>query len=59
MRPETLQNVLTREQRLAGLHLDEPDDHTLQLRRGDEILASWYPSAVTAEAIREEAGRHI
>ena len=46
MKAAILQTTLCKRHREAGLYLDEPDDHTLHLKRGDEVLASWYaPSA--------------
>lgn len=55
MKPETLQAVLLKEHRDAGLYLEEPDDHEVQLKRGDEVLAGFSQLGVTIKAIRTEA----
>ena len=61
MRPETLQAALTKEQREAGLYLDEPDDHTLLLKREGQgpHLAAWYQTTATIKDIRETANHYM
>ena len=54
-----LDAVLTEDQRKAGLYLDEPDDHELHLKRGEEILASFYSTKVTTASIQEEANKYL
>ena len=57
MRPDVLRKALTKEQRDNGLYLDEPDDHTLLLKRKGQgpHLASWYQTTATIKDIRGTA----
>lgn len=57
MRPEVLKAALTKEQQEAGLYLEEPDDHTLLLKRKGQglHLAAWYQTTATIKDIRATA----
>jgi len=61
MRPEVLQACLLKRHREAGFYLDEPDDHTLLLRRkghpGD--LAAWSASGATIKEIQETCDHYM
>ena len=59
MRPETLQQALTQEQRDAGLYLEEPDDHILVLKRGDQVLARFSQEGTSKGSIQREAQKHV
>ena len=55
MKSDVLQAALCGYHSDAGLYLEEPDDHTLQLKRGDEVLATWYAPAAIIDDIRHAA----
>lgn len=59
MRHRALDNVLTKTQRDSGLYLEEPDDHVVVLKHGDEVVATFYQTRVTAQTIRETADRWL
>jgi len=59
MKPEALQRVLMQEQRDAGLYLEELDDDTLLLKRGDQELARFFETGATRESIRLEAQKYV
>jgi len=60
MTEDVLQAVLTQEQREAGLYLEEPDDHTVELKdKAGERLAAFNSVSATVVAIRREGDRHI
>lgn len=55
---EVLDCILTEEQREAGLHLTELDDHILALMGEDgSCLATWSSVGVTVVEIQREAER--
>jgi hypothetical protein len=50
MQPEKLQAALTERQREAGLYLVELDDDVLQLKRDDQVLATFSNLAQQSKA---------
>jgi len=55
-----LKACLTKEQQAKGLYLEEPDDHTVELRGKDsKVLAVWSSSGATKFEIREESDKYI
>jgi len=55
-----LQACLTKEQQAKGLYLEEPEDHTVELKdKAGERLAVFNSSSATVEAIRGEADKHM
>ena len=55
-----LKACLTAKQREAGLYLEEPDDHTLELKdKNGKVLAVWGSSGATVIEIRKEADKYI
>jgi len=60
MKSDVLQAALCRYHAEAGLYLDEPDDHTLQLKRGDKVLSSWeWPRLPNIKDIRHTADQFV
>jgi hypothetical protein len=60
MKSDVLQAALCRYHAEAGLDLDEPDDHTLHLKRGDEVLVTWeWPRLPTIAEIRHTADQFV
>lgn len=59
MHPDTLQGILAKEQREAGLALVETDDHILELRHGSRVIARWLQTAATVEQIQYTAKTFI
>ena len=59
MKASVLQAALCRYHREARLYLEEPDDHTLLLKHGDEVLATWYAPASTIHEMRHTADQFI
>lgn len=55
---EILSQVLRPEHREAGLYLEE-DDHTLYLKRGDEVLARWSAPGASRDSILNESDRYM
>ncbi len=45
--------VLSPEQQAAGLYLEE-DDHTIYLKRGDEVLTRWSATGASRASIRDD-----
>jgi len=54
-----LDELLTEAHREAGLRVEEPDDHILLLKRGDEILGRFIQPGATKVAIRTVADVYI
>lgn len=52
-----LTQVLRPEHREADLYLEE-DDHTLYLKRGDEILAKWSTTGASRDSIWNAADKY-
>ena len=59
MRSETLQQALTQEQRDAGLYLEEPDDHILELKRDDQVVARFSQVGASKGSIQRKAQKHV
>lgn len=49
--------VLSPEHQAAGLYLEE-DDHTIYLKRGDEVLTRWSATGASRASIQGEADRY-
>lgn len=50
--------ILRPEHREAGLYLEE-NDHTLYLKRDDEILAKWSATGASRDSILNESDRYM
>jgi len=58
MLKQVLIGVLTKEQREAGLWLDEVDDHILELKQG-QITRAILSSSTTIQEIQKEAQKWV
>ena len=52
-----LKAALTKEQRDSGLHLSEPDDHTVLLKNKEGKVLAIFSIHATIENIRKEADK--
>ena len=59
MLEEVLKAALTKEQWDAGLHLSEPDDHTVLLKNKDDEIIAIFGIHATIENIRKEADKFL
>jgi len=53
-----LDTVLTAEQRMAGLYLEE-DENLLFLKREGQVVVVFSATGATVASIREEAEKHL
>ena len=49
--------ILTDQQRIAGLYLEQPDDHIVILKQANKIRAVFSQIGATKDSIRTEADR--
>ena len=59
MLKQVLTGVLTKEQRGAGLWLNEQDDHILELEQGDMVRVVFPSATVTVWEIQKEAQKWV
>jgi len=60
MAKNVLETVLTKEQREAGLYLEEFDDHAVGLFNSEGCqLAAWNATRITVAEIRKEADTYL
>jgi hypothetical protein len=53
-----ISEVLRPEHREAGLYLEE-DDHTVSLKRGNQVLARWSATGASKDSILSIADKYI
>lgn len=51
-----ISHLLTKEAQSQGLRLEEPDDHILELRHGENVIARFTPEGI---ALHNEIMRHV
>ena len=56
---EITAKILTKEQMIKGLIVDEPDDHTVVLRHGEHIIGRYNSNRVLITELRQDADNYL